>query len=54
MNIASLFSLGGKHALITGGNSGIGAAMARALGLAGAKVMLAARREEELADTAKS
>ena len=54
MNIASLFSLGGKHALITGGNSGIGAAMARALGLAGAKVMLAARREEELADTANS
>ena len=54
MNIASLFSLNGKHALITGGNSGIGAAMARALGFAGAKVILAARREEELADTAKS
>jgi NAD(P)-dependent dehydrogenase (short-subunit alcohol dehydrogenase family) len=46
--VASLFDLAGKRALITGGNSGIGAAMARALGLAGARVLLVARRETEL------
>ncbi len=45
---ASLFDLAGKRALVTGGNSGIGAAMARALGLAGARVLLVARREAEL------
>lgn len=48
MNIASLFQLNGRHALITGGNSGIGLAMAHALGLAGASVTLVARREPEL------
>jgi gluconate 5-dehydrogenase len=46
--VASLFDLSGKRALVTGGNSGIGAAMARALGLAGARVLLVARRETEL------
>ncbi len=46
--LASLFELTGKRALVTGGNSGIGAAMARALGLAGARVLLVARREAEL------
>ena len=44
MNIAQLFRLDGRHALVTGGNSGIGLAMARALGLAGARVTLVARR----------
>jgi gluconate 5-dehydrogenase len=43
-----LFSLHGRTALVTGGNSGIGAAMAYALGLAGARLVLAARREAEL------
>ena len=43
-----LFDLTGRAALVTGGNSGIGLAMARALGLAGAKVVLAARRQPEL------
>ncbi len=47
--LASLFDLTGRTALVTGGNSGIGLAMARALGLAGARVLLAARREGELA-----
>lgn len=46
--ISSLFGLAGRRALVTGGNSGIGAAMARALGLAGARVLLVARREAEL------
>jgi NAD(P)-dependent dehydrogenase (short-subunit alcohol dehydrogenase family) len=46
--LASLFDLAGKRALVTGGNSGLGAAMARALGLAGARVTLVARREAEL------
>jgi NAD(P)-dependent dehydrogenase (short-subunit alcohol dehydrogenase family) len=49
---ASLFSLQGRRALISGGNSGIGLAMARALGLAGAAVTLVARRESELTNAA--
>lgn len=47
--LASLFALTGRHALVTGGNSGIGEAMARALGLAGARVTLLARSDVELA-----
>ncbi len=38
-----LFDLTGRSALVTGGNSGIGLAMARALGLQGATLHLAAR-----------
>lgn len=48
MRPASLFDLGGRRALVTGGNSGIGEAMAHALGAAGARVLLVARREAEL------
>ena len=48
MNVAALFDLQGRRALVTGGNSGIGEAMARALGLAGAQVLLVARRDTEL------
>jgi NAD(P)-dependent dehydrogenase (short-subunit alcohol dehydrogenase family) len=46
--LGQLFDLTGRTALVTGGNSGIGLAMARALGLAGGEVMLAARREADL------
>lgn len=52
MNIAELFNLNGRTALVTGGNSGIGEAMARALGLAGARLVLAARRESALEEAA--
>ncbi len=46
--LARLFDLTGRTALVTGGNSGIGLAIARALGLAGARVILLARRSAEL------
>lgn len=48
MRLAHLFDLTGRRALVTGGNSGIGLAMARALGLAGASVVLAARAPDKL------
>lgn len=48
MQLAHLFDLSGRRALVTGGNSGIGLAMARALGLAGASVVLAARAPDKL------
>ena len=54
MKLAFLFDLSGRRALVTGGHSGIGHAMARALGLAGARVLLVARRETELARAAEA
>jgi NAD(P)-dependent dehydrogenase (short-subunit alcohol dehydrogenase family) len=41
--LESLFSLSGRVALVTGGSSGIGLAIAEALGRAGARVVVAAR-----------
>ena len=52
MTIAALFNLQGRTALVTGGNSGIGEAMATALGLAGARIVLMARRADALAQSA--
>ena len=46
--VDSLFALDGRRAVVTGGNAGIGEAMASALGRAGAAVLLVARREAEL------
>jgi NAD(P)-dependent dehydrogenase (short-subunit alcohol dehydrogenase family) len=45
--------LSGKHALVTGGGTGIGAAVAFALADAGAEVTICGRRPEELEFTAE-
>lgn len=43
-----LFSLKGKSALVTGGSAGLGAEMGYALAMAGARVLLVARRQDKL------
>ncbi|HEU5412021.1 MAG TPA: SDR family NAD(P)-dependent oxidoreductase, partial [Candidatus Acidoferrales bacterium] len=47
-----MFSLTGKVALVTGASQGIGRAIAVALAAAGARVALAARNEQKLAEVA--
>ena len=51
--LTPLFDLTGRRALVTGGSSGIGEAMARALGLAGARVVLMARDPLKLREAAQ-
>lgn len=46
--------LDGRHALVTGGGSGIGAAIARALNKAGANVTIAGRHKQRLDEIASS
>jgi NAD(P)-dependent dehydrogenase (short-subunit alcohol dehydrogenase family) len=43
-----LFSLQGKTALVTGGSRGLGLQMAEALGEQGARIVISARKQEEL------
>lgn len=50
--IAQLFDLSGRTALVTGGSRGLGLQLAQALGEAGAKVMLTARKADELEEAA--
>ncbi len=45
-------ALDGRHAIVTGGGSGIGAAVARALLAEGARVTIVGRNAQRLADTA--
>jgi NAD(P)-dependent dehydrogenase (short-subunit alcohol dehydrogenase family) len=47
-SLQSLFSLKGRHALVTGASSGLGVECARALALAGADVAVLARRAERV------
>jgi NAD(P)-dependent dehydrogenase (short-subunit alcohol dehydrogenase family) len=48
VSVKTLFDLTGKVALITGGSRGLGLQMAEALGEAGARLVLTARKQPEL------
>jgi NAD(P)-dependent dehydrogenase (short-subunit alcohol dehydrogenase family) len=49
VRVQELFDLSGKVALVTGGSRGLGYQIAQGLGEAGARVVITARKEEELA-----
>jgi len=49
-----LFDLTGRVAAVTGGSSGVGQAIATALGSAGASIVVVARRADALADTVEA
>ncbi len=49
MSVRQLFDLSGKVALVTGGSRGLGLQMAEALGEMGARLVITARKAEELA-----
>lgn len=48
--VEELFSLEGKTAIVTGGSRGLGLQMAEALGELGARIVMSARRQDELDD----
>src|ERR1041384_7890958 len=54
VSFPDVFSLKDEHALITGGGTGIGFAVARAMHAAGARVTLIGRREPELAEAVRA
>lgn len=51
---ASLFGMAGVAAVVTGGTEGIGRGVAEMLGRAGARVAVTSRREQAVAEVAKS
>src|SRR5690349_7735982 len=51
--VLKLFDLTGKTALVTGGSRGLGLQIAEALGEAGARVLLTARKADELEQAAR-
>lgn len=51
---AELFSLRDRVAVVTGASAGLGVSLAKGLGAAGARVVLAARREDRLKELAAS
>lgn len=52
--VQQLFDLSGKTALVTGGSRGLGWQMAQALGEAGARVLLASRKADDLETAAQA
>ncbi|MBA1156433.1 SDR family oxidoreductase [Microvirga mediterraneensis] len=52
-NIANLFDLSGRVALVTGSSAGIGFALARGLGRAGSRVVLNGRQPDRVAGAAR-
>lgn len=52
MRVQDLFDLTGQVAIVTGGGRGLGEAMARALGEAGASLVIASRKREAVESTA--
>lgn len=51
-HLRQLFDLAGKVAIVTGGSRGLGRELAEGLGEAGARVVITARKEPELAEAA--
>jgi gluconate 5-dehydrogenase len=52
VSVTQLFDLSGRTAVITGGSRGLGLQIAEALGEQGARLVLTARRQEQLDDAA--
>lgn len=54
VSVRDLFSLKGRHAVITGGSRGLGLGIAEALGEMGARVFIGARKPAELTQAVES